>query len=316
MPSYDDLSELKTELIRKTIGGSVFVAEATAAAITTLTSATGTAPNQVISLTALDPAYSDLGYLTDDGAQFSTETTESQITSFQSATATRSDITGETSTMTVTAQETKLMTLGLYTGAAMSGIIAAALTGEVKISKPERPSSRFYRVLALAIDETENGDIYIARYLPRAKVTGKGEQSYSKTDQALVWPVTFTGFKDSAGHRRAALLRRTRLAGPPRRDGHRAGRLISNYRARRDAVGVTASPGTSLTPRSRRPTVARKTSTRTSTASTTDFGVFTRGGETRAATSAADAVKLQFDGFRPAGIEVAPAPADVDQPTE
>lgn len=197
MVSYDSLAQLKTEHIRKTIGGSVFVAEATADAIEDLTTVTGTAPNQVISLAALPTGYSDLGYLTDDGAAFSTETTTSDITSWQSTTPTRSDITAETSTLTVTAQETKLMTLGLYTGAAQSGIVAAAGTGEVQISKPERPSSRFYRVLALAIDETENGEIYIARYLPRAKVTGKGEQAYSKQDQALTWPVTFTGYKDS-----------------------------------------------------------------------------------------------------------------------
>lgn len=197
MGSYDALAEHKTELIRKTIGGSVFVAEATADNIAELTQVTGSAPNQVIDLKPLPTGYEDLGYLTDDGMAFSTETTTSDVTSFQSTTPTRSDITAETSTLTVTAQETKLLTLGLYTGAALAGIIAAAGTGEVSVSKPERPSSRFYRVLALAIDENEFGEIYVARYLPRAKVTGKGEQSYSKQDQALTWPVTFTGYKDS-----------------------------------------------------------------------------------------------------------------------
>lgn len=198
MVAFDQISDLKTELIRKTIGGSVFIAPENAPLLTSLTAVTGTAPNQIISLAEIPDAYKDLGHLTDDGMAFSTESTTSDITSFQSTTPTRSDITAETSTLTVQAQETKLQTLALYTGAVESGITPAAGTGEVSIAKPSRPSSRFYRVLALAIDGEGDDEIYIARYLPRAKVTGRSEQGYSKTDQALLWGVTFTGYRDSA----------------------------------------------------------------------------------------------------------------------
>lgn len=198
MATYEELSSLQTELIRKSLGGSAFVAEATAPAIGAFTQVTGTAPNQVIDLADLPAGYEDLGYLTDDGMAFSTETTSSDISSFQSTSPTRSDITAETSTLTVTAQETKLLTLSLYTGVAKAGIEATAGTGEVLIKKPQRPSSRFYRVWALSVDENEHGEIYIARFMPRAKVTGKGEQSYSKQDQAITWPVTFQGFYDTA----------------------------------------------------------------------------------------------------------------------
>lgn len=197
MATYDSLSSLKTALIRKTIGGSVFCADATALPITDLTEATGTAPNQVVALKTLPVGYEDLGYLTDDGMAFALETTSSAITSFQSTQPTREDVVSETSTLTVSAQETKLLTLGMYTGAATAGITGAADTGEVSILIPERPSSRFYRVLAVGLDQNEFGDIYIARFLPRAKITGKAEQAYSKTDQALLWGFTFTGFKDA-----------------------------------------------------------------------------------------------------------------------
>jgi hypothetical protein len=196
--SYDDLKELKTQLIRKTLGGSVFVAEYDVEPIDTLTELVGTAPDQTVELAALPTGYGDLGYLTDDGAQFSTETTTSDVTSWQSTSPTRSDITSETSTMTVTAQETKLLTMGLYLGVATAGIQGAVGTGEVLIKKPQRPSARFYRVLGLAVDGDPGQEIYIARFLPRAKITGRGEQAYSKSDQALTWPVTFTGFHDEA----------------------------------------------------------------------------------------------------------------------
>lgn len=196
--TYADIAQLQTELIRKTISGSVFVGEYDDAdLITTITTTTGTAPSEVITLAELPTGYEDLGYLTDDGAAFNTDTTSSDITSFQSVQPTRSDITAQTTTLQVQAQETKLLSLALYTGASKSGITAAATGGEVNIKIPERPSSKFYRVLALGVDETENGELYVARYLPRAKVTGKGSQSFSKADQALLWDVTFTGYKDS-----------------------------------------------------------------------------------------------------------------------
>lgn len=198
MASYDDdLKKLQNELIRKTLGGSVFVAPVASSPIATFTELVGTVPNQTIELLDLPAGYQDIGYLTDDGAAFSTETTTSDITSWQSTTPTRSDITAETSTLTVTAQETSLLTMGLYTGAATEGIVPTVGTGEVIIKKPQRPSAKFYRVFVLGIDGAPGEEIYVARFLPRAKITGRGEQSYSKSDQALVWPVTFTGFFDS-----------------------------------------------------------------------------------------------------------------------
>lgn len=197
MVSYDSIKSLQTELIRKSLGGSVFVAEATANDIGAITQVTGTAPNEVHDLVALPAGYEDLGLLTDAGAVFNTETTTSDVTSWQMTSPSRSDITAETSTLQCIAQETKLLTLGLYTGAALAGIEADGTTGEVLIKKPQRPSSRFYKVFSLAVDETEDGEIYIARYLPRAKITGRGGQAYDKSDNAIQYDITFTGYNDS-----------------------------------------------------------------------------------------------------------------------
>lgn len=198
MASYDtDLKNLQNELIRKTLGGSAFVAPISSTPISAFTELVGTAPNQTVELLELPTGYDDIGYLTDDGAAFSTETTTSDITSFQSTTPTRSDITAETSTVTVTAQETKLLTVGLYTGVETSALVPVAGTGEVVVKKPQRPSAKFYRLFVLGIDGAPGEEIYVARFLPRAKITGRGEQAYSKADQALVWPVTFTGFYDA-----------------------------------------------------------------------------------------------------------------------
>lgn len=197
---YAALKNKQAELIRKALDGSVFLsADLTgASAITALTEATGVAPNQVITLSELPASYDDLGWLTSDGAQFSRDISTSDVTSWGSVSPTRTDITSDTTTMTVTAQETKLLTLGLATGADLTSITADATTGEVSIAKPSRPAARHYRVLSLAVDQGDAGEIYIARFLPRGKVTGYAEQSFGGGDDPITWGVTFTGEEDSA----------------------------------------------------------------------------------------------------------------------
>jgi len=295
MPSYNSLKKQQTSLIRKALQGSVFVADATAAAIANLTASNaalaatrvgnaaadsiGTAGNlvlkmdaaandnvallaadtpasvvtkintaistrgtaslvngvlQVVSSTtgaasrvevvsgtgsvlanlkhtvgasvgsaamvdllALPAGYEDLGYLSSDGAQFSRDVSSSDVTSWGSVAPTRSDITSDTSTLSVTAQETKLITLNVATGSSLLSTSDNAVTGEVSMSKPARPASKFYRVLSIAVDSGDLGDIYVARFFPRAKVSSFAEQSFSAGDDPISWGVTFTAFEDS-----------------------------------------------------------------------------------------------------------------------
>lgn len=198
MASFDSIQDLKTHLIRKALTGSVFVADATADDIgDAITQVTGTAPNEVHDLLALPTGFGDLGYTTDAGVQLNTETTTSDVNSWQSVSPTRSDVTAETTTLQVVAQETKGLTIAIYTGMALAGLEAAADTGDLIIKTPQRPNTRFYKVLALARDEDEMGEYFVGRYLPRAKATGRGGQVYDKSDNAIGYDVTFTGFFDS-----------------------------------------------------------------------------------------------------------------------
>lgn len=196
MPNYDDLKNKQAELIRKALDGSVFLAPATAGPIVALTSATGVAPNEVVELTALPTDWDDLGYLSNDGAAFARDVASSEVTSWGSVTPTRTDITSDTTTLTVTAQETKLLTLGLATGADLANITPDAGTGEVRIAKPARPKSKHYRALSLAVDEGDGGEIYVARFLPRAKVSSYAEQAFGGGDDPISWGVTLTGEVD------------------------------------------------------------------------------------------------------------------------
>jgi hypothetical protein len=195
MPSYADLANKKNELIRKGLEGSVFGAPITAPAIGDLTTyAAG--PPVVIDLTPLPAGWDDFGWITTDGAQFSRDTTSSDVNSWGSNTPTRTDITADTTTLSFTMQETKALTIGIGTGADVSGIVPDAQTGEVVIAKPAKPSSRHYRILSLAVDQGDFGEIYIARFLPRAKVSSYAEQTHGG-EAELQWGVTVTGEIDS-----------------------------------------------------------------------------------------------------------------------
>lgn len=197
MPSYDSLKKKQTELIRKAVDGSVFVAPITAPLITTLTESTGVAPNNVIDLKALPTGYADAGYMTDDGVSFARDVSTSDITSWGSLTPTRTDITADSSTISFTGQETNIQTIGLGTGRDMSTVSPAATTSEVDMRKPLAPSKRAYRVLALAVDRAPEGDIYIARFFPRAQVSSFSDQSFNGGDSAIEWGVTMAGFVDT-----------------------------------------------------------------------------------------------------------------------
>lgn len=188
---YSTLKDKKTELIRKARDGSCYIAETSVTAITTLT--TGSSAD----LTPLPTGYSDLGWISQDGASYARTTEVSEVNSFGSVEPTRSDTTRDSITLSVTCQETRLETLGLYTGAAISGIESAATTGEVQIEKPSRPGFKHYRLLGLFVDDGDDGEIYVARFMPRARVTEVGEQVFTDGDDPISYPVTFQGFEDS-----------------------------------------------------------------------------------------------------------------------
>jgi hypothetical protein len=196
---YEALQSKQAELIRKSLKGSVFIASIDAGVPARLTDATDSKlaplPTATAPATFMLP-WGDLGFLSNDGAQFSSDVASSDVTSWGSTTPTRSDITSDNSTLTVVAQETKLTTIGLYTGADLhSGSTEA--DGELIITKGDRPKSKHYRVLSVAVDEGDAGDIYIGRLLARAKVNGKAEQAFGGGDDPIGWGVTFQGTKDS-----------------------------------------------------------------------------------------------------------------------
>lgn len=186
MATYDDLAEKQEELVRKPLDGSAFFAPLSADGIDeTFVGAGGV-------LAALPTEYGDLGLLTPDGMGFSREVSNSDIMAFGRQTPVRSDITNDTTTLNVVALETNLQTIGMATGASITAGSRNATSGALMIRKPPRPTPRQYRVFCLAVDNTDDGEIYIGRFLPRAKVTGFSDQALGGTDNAIEWGTTLT----------------------------------------------------------------------------------------------------------------------------
>lgn len=191
--AFAALQDLHNEFIRKAKNGSVFIAPSTATTIAEGTLFTSPAGE----IATLPAGFTDLGYLADAGAAFSRSISETAVTSWQSVSPTRSDRTADTTTLTVACQETKLATIGLYTGVDLSAV-EASVAGVVRVDTPSVPVDIYHRVLVVS-EDTSNaaGSIYICRYLPNAKVTDIAQQSHDKGDE-IQWGVTFTGFVDSA----------------------------------------------------------------------------------------------------------------------
>lgn len=189
MPTFAELQDRAQALIRKGLEGSVFVKrhDPADAEITTLGDASG--------LLALPPGYADLGHLTkDQGLNWTRDIETSDVMSLGSVEPTRRDITSDVSGLQVTAQETKAVTLGLYEGLDLSGTTHDAL-GNVAIDKPDRPATIYYRVLGLMKDGDGADAIYIAKWLPRAAVTDRGEQAWNEENE-IQYAFTFNAFVD------------------------------------------------------------------------------------------------------------------------
>ncbi|SDT74377.1 phage tail tube protein [Actinoplanes derwentensis] len=192
--SYEDLRNKKNQLIRRAKDGSVFIARMNVPLMATLTA------GPTASLLTLDPDdWMDLGHISTEGATYDRETETTETQSYGSRESTRTDVTRDEISLNVTAQETKLLTIGLSTGAELDAIKAAAVTGEVQIAKPFTPRLRFYRTFGLFLDHDDNGrEIYFARLMPRAQISEFGSQGYNEDENGISYPMVWRGKEDSS----------------------------------------------------------------------------------------------------------------------
>ena len=190
MPVFADVKTENNTLIRKAIDTFAAVAPYSIAAITTPFTGTTNA------LAALPASYSGLGWLSDDGISLGRDVELSEISALGSTEPVRIDTRRVAKTLTCTALETSKLTRALYYGMNPTATITPNAGGVVEYTEPDQPIPNYVRLLAYSKDETENGEIYIVRSYPRARVTPNGEQVWSDGDAAMSYPLLFTATKD------------------------------------------------------------------------------------------------------------------------
>lgn len=192
MPTYEDIAERQSELIRKALAGSLFIADDDATLPTSLT--TGADAD----LAALPTGYTDLGWISkSDGISWSREINVSNVDSWGSFDPTRRDINSNVSSLQFTAQETKLKVLELYHGVDLSGVTPTAVTGEVAFNEATRPATRYYRAFGIFVDGTGDDAIYVGRLLPRVMVSEPGDQVWTDGDDPVAYQMTLSATVDS-----------------------------------------------------------------------------------------------------------------------
>lgn len=218
--TFGALSTRNSDLIRKSLDALVFVAPIATAAVATLTAGASSA------LQTLPVGYEDVGWMDASNAvNLATGVTASPVDSFGSLYPTRSDITKMNQTVTVTTQETKAVTMGLYSQVDMTAINSDTTSGEIAYSDPVRPSTIFYRLFVLWTDLSGTDTIYGGVSFPRVSVTGVADQKLVPGTDVMSRGLTFTSYPDSA----LGYARRNFLGGP-------------GIKSRADAMGFT--PGT------------------------------------------------------------------------
>lgn len=192
MPDLQALATHKSELIRKALEGSIFVAPFTAMPITAMTTGAGSA------LTALPAGYTDVGFVEKKSAvTWSRKITTEEVMVWGDIFPARRDITKDDSQLKFSMLETKRQSLELYYGLDLSSTLANVTTKEVSFEQPSRPQTIFYRVFGLFQDGEGADATYVGRFYPRASVTDMSDQKWDDDSDPLIWDISMSAVTDT-----------------------------------------------------------------------------------------------------------------------
>lgn len=147
-----------------------------------------TAPTD--SSTALDPAFTGHGYVSDDGVTETWDDSVDTIVAWQNATTVRASRTESTVTLACTLLQTRGSNLELF----YPGSSVEASGDEYKIEVKPPTSDRRAFVLNVV-----DGDDTIRIYIGNGELTDRGDVPYTNGD-AVMYPVTITAFPDADGN--------------------------------------------------------------------------------------------------------------------
>ncbi|WP_405490481.1 Ig-like domain-containing protein [Nocardia sp. NBC_00511] len=157
----------------------------------------------------LDAAYIPVGNLDKKaGTKLATAINSTPVDTYGEQSASRIIRKDRTTTVDFTAQETSMITAGLYWGADFSDVTADGTTGEVHLVIPETAFNIEYSLVMIGVDGESGSEIYTIIDSARATLSKSGDITYND-DGIAMYPVTLTFLK----HRTLGYATRITYAG-------------------------------------------------------------------------------------------------------
>jgi hypothetical protein len=175
--TFDEVKDHDGGNIKKVLRMAVFVAPwETGPAIATLTDNS----NELV----IPDAYESVGILDKESAFSSTPSiTVSEVSGYGYGQTLRRDMVSRNTTIAFTMLETRRIAFELYYGIDLSAVTAtAAPKNELTFDEPDRPETRYYRVLCVGMDGDGANALYIADFYPKATVSEVAALSSSETE--------------------------------------------------------------------------------------------------------------------------------------
>ena len=140
--------------------------------------------------TALDPAYQELGYFSDDGVTENWDDSVSNIVAWQSATVVRTVVTESSGTIAMTMIQTNTAVLEtFYKGSTVTSVGAGVYQLDIV---PVQAGAKSW------VLDWFDGDLATRIWIPNGEVTERGEVVYSNSGDALGYPVTVAAYPAEA----------------------------------------------------------------------------------------------------------------------
>lgn len=178
MPSFTDLAKRQAELIRKPLAGIIAVASEDTELAPDFALTTGGIAGAPITLTDLS-AYSQLGWVSkNDGITFASDVQSEDVESWGAQEPTRTDIIRDVTSAQFTCQETNRTVLEMFYNVDLSGVEPTPGTGELAFNSATEPQTTYRRMIFLSKDGGPGNEVFIAKIMPRASVTAKGDQQW------------------------------------------------------------------------------------------------------------------------------------------
>jgi hypothetical protein len=139
--------------------------------------------------------WTDLGYLDENGVQFTPTYTVSDTNTWQSRQALRADVTADTEQAMVTCLQSTPLTDALYQGLPISALDPIGTAGYSQ-AKPKVPQLVYRSVLFIGVDGAAGSYEFIARLYPKCLMIKPDKQAWQAKTEIQI-PLTFQPYPDT-----------------------------------------------------------------------------------------------------------------------